>query len=516
MLQPIAVDHNSNLDSLIEALADAQSIAIGFTQKNATAENATPGETGEKSVAEYNFPSHANLIKKLEKIFEIDLRDELAFFSATGKTGEIFEVPVAADQFAADRILLIGLGDESNLAIRQAGAALGRKGRGKAVMIAAVCVANHSQLKSFAISVQLGAYIWTQKTGAIQEIPLFLFATDKPDVIESASTIASAVCQTRDLIHTPSNVKTPLWLADEAVKIARDSGLEIKVLSGKELAQFSGLRAVGNSSPNPGPRFVEVSYHPRGRKKSAGILPHVVIVGKGITYDTGGVSLKRPWEIMAPMKSDMAGAAAALGAISALPYFQPQVQVTVLMMLAENALSGTSQRPSDVITQYGGKTVEVLDTDAEGRLVLADGLAYAVANLKPDYLIDIATLTGAATLGVGRQYAAMYTRNEKVAKSFADAGERSGDRVWHMPLVDDYKAALESPIADLSHVTSKKKFSAGSITAALFLEHFVADHTWIHFDIAGAGRSESDSGENPKGGNGFGVRLLIEWLTSLS
>jgi len=516
VLQPIAVDHNSNLDSLIEALADAQSIAIGFTQKNATAENATPGETGEKSVAEYNFPSHANLIKKLEKIFEIDLRDELAFFSATGKTGEIFEVPVAADQFAADRILLIGLGDESNLAIRQAGATLGRKGRGKAVMIAAVCVANHSQLKSFAISVQLGAYIWTQKTGAIQEIPLFLFATDKPDVIESASTIASAVCQTRDLIHTPSNVKTPLWLADEAVKIARDSGLEIKVLSGKELAQFGGLRAVGNSSPNPGPRFVEVSYHPRGRKKSAGTLPHVVIVGKGITYDTGGVSLKRPWEIMAPMKSDMAGAAAALGAISALPYFQPQVQVTVLMMLAENALSGTSQRPSDVITQYGGKTVEVLDTDAEGRLVLADGLAYAVANLKPDYLIDIATLTGAATLGVGRQYAAMYTRNEKVAKSFADAGERSGDRVWHMPLVDDYKAALESPIADLSHVTSKKKFSAGSITAALFLEHFVADHTWIHFDIAGAGRSESDSGENPKGGNGFGVRLLIEWLTSLS
>jgi len=516
VLQPIAVDHNSNLDSLIEALADAQSIAIGFTQKNATAENATPGETGEKSVAEYNFPSHANLIKKLEKIFEIDLRDELAFFSATGKTGEIFEVPVAADQFAADRILLIGLGDESNLAIRQAGAALGRKGRGKAVMIAAVCVANHSQLKSFAISVQLGAYIWTQKTGAIQEIPLFLFVTDKPDVIESASTIASAVCQTRDLIHTPSNVKTPLWLADEAVKIARDSGLEIKVLSGKELAQFGGLRAVGNSSPNPGPRFVEVSYHPRGRKKSAGTLPHVVIVGKGITYDTGGVSLKRPWEIMAPMKSDMAGAAAALGAISALPYFQPQVQVTVLMMLAENALSGTSQRPSDVITQYGGKTVEVLDTDAEGRLVLADGLAYAVANLKPDYLIDIATLTGAATLGVGRQYAAMYTRNEKVAKSFADAGERSGDRVWHMPLVDDYKAALESPIADLSHVTSKKKFSAGSITAALFLEHFVADHTWIHFDIAGAGRSESDSGENPKGGNGFGVRLLIEWLTSLS
>ena len=507
MLQPIAVDPNSNLGALTDALADAQSIAIGFTQRT---------DDGEGKKVEFNFPAHSALIAKLEKIFEIDLRDELAFFSATGKTGEIFEVPVASDQFTADRILLIGLGDETNLAIRQAGAALGRKGRGKAVTIAALCVSNYSQLKLFAISVQLGAYIWTQKTGPAQEIPLFLFATDNPEVIEAASVIANAMTQTRDLIHTPANIKTPLWLADEAVKIANETGLEVQVLSGKDLAEFGGLRAVGNSSPKPGPRFVEIAYHPRGKKKSSGILPHVVIVGKGITYDTGGVSLKRPWEIMAPMKSDMAGAAAALGAISALPYFQPQVRVTVLMMLAENALSGTSQRPSDVITQYGGKTVEVLDTDAEGRLVLADGLAYAVKNLEPDYLIDIATLTGAATLGLGRQYGAMYTRNQKVAKSFADAGERSGDRVWHMPLVDDYQAALESPIADLSHVTGKKKFSAGSVTAALFLEHFVADHTWVHFDIAGVGRSESDSGENPKGGTGFGVRLLIEWLTSLS
>lgn len=507
MLQPIAVDPNAKLEELTSALADAQSIAIGFTQKIETAED--------KQVA-YNFPSHTNLIKALEKTFEIDLRDELAFFSATGKAGEIFEIPVASDQFAADRILLIGLGDETNLAIRHAGASLGRKGRGKAITIAALCVSNYANLKSFAISVQLGAYIWTQKTGSIQEIPLFLFATDKPEVIEAASVIANSVSQTRDLIHTPSNIKTPLWLADEASKIASESGLEVRVLAGKDLAEFGGLQAVGNSSPKPGPRFVEINYHPRGKKRSAGVLPHVVIVGKGITYDTGGISLKRPYETMAPMKSDMAGSAAALGAISALPYFQPQIHVTVLMMLAENALSGTSQRPGDVITQYGGKTVEVLDTDAEGRLVLADGLAYAVKNLAPDYLIDIATLTGAATLGLGRQYAAMYTRNQKVAQSFAEAGERSGDRVWHMPLVDDYKAALESPIADLSHVTSKKKFSAGSVTAALFLEHFVADHTWIHFDIAGAARSESDSGENPKGGNGFGVRLLIEWLTSLS
>jgi len=274
VLQPIAVDPNATAEALTDALADAQSIAFGFTQKIGA---------GEDKKVEFNFPAHANLIKKLEKTFEIDLRDELAFFSATGKAGEIFEIPVVADRFAADRILLIGLGDETNLAIRQAGAALGRKGRGKAVTIAALCVSNHTALKSFAISVQLGAYIWTQKTGPAQEIPLFLFATDKPEVIEDASVIANAISQTRDLIHTPANIKTPLWLADEAVKIADETGLEIKVLSGKDLAEFGGLRAVGNSSPKPGPRFVEVSYHPRGRKKSAGILPHVVIVGKGIT-----------------------------------------------------------------------------------------------------------------------------------------------------------------------------------------------------------------------------------------
>jgi leucyl aminopeptidase len=424
-------------------------------------------------------------------------------------------IPVASNQMQADRILLIGLGDATTASLRVAGATLGRKGRGKATVISSICVANPDQLRAFAISVQLGAYIWTQKTGATQELPQFLFATDKPEVIDDASVIASAISRTRDLIHTPSNIKTPLWMADEAQKIALENGLEIKILAGKELAEFGGLRAVGNSSPKPGPRFVEVTYHPRGIKRNIGALPHVVIVGKGITFDTGGISLKRPYDTMMAMKSDMAGSAAALGAISALSHFQPQVHVTVLMMLAENALSGTSQRPSDVITQYGGKTVEILDTDAEGRLVLADGLAYADKNLDPDYIIDIATLTGSATLGLGRQHAAMYTRDEKLAKCFYEAGERSGDRVWHMPLVDDYHEALESPIADLSHVTAKKKFSAGSITAALFLEQFAGERTWVHFDIAGVARSEGDVGENPKGGTGFGVRLLIEWLRTL-
>ena len=388
--------------------------------------------------------------------------------------------------------------------------------RGKAIEVISLCAENASQIKAHGVSALLGAYVWNLKSEKTAEIPSIVIATKDEETVKKASVIAEALYTARDLIHTPSNIKNPEWMADEAKKIADEKGLAIKVLSGKELAPFGGLRAVGNSSPNPGPRFIELSYMPRLKASAAAALPHIVIVGKGITFDTGGVSLKRPYEFMTAMKSDMAGAAAALATIGALPELKPLVRVTVLMMCAENALSGTAQRTSDVITQYGGTTVEIINTDAEGRLVLADGLAYAVQNLDPDYLIDIATLTGAATLGLGRQHAAMYTRDEKVAKSLSDAGERSGDRVWHMPLVDDYKEALESPIADLSHITSKKHFSAGSVTAALFLEHFAGDRTWVHFDIAGVARSESDSGENPKGGTGFGVRLLVEWLTSLS
>jgi leucyl aminopeptidase len=169
-----------------------------------------------------------------------------------------------------------------------------------------------------------------------------------------------------------------------------------------------------------------------------------------------------------------------------------------------------------VIKHYGGTTVEVINTDAEGRLVLADALAYADMNLDPDYLIDIATLTGAATLGLGRQYAAMYTRNMKLASALMAIGEANGDRVWHMPLIDEYTDALESDIADLNHTADKGDYSAGSVTAALFLEKFAGNRNWVHLDIAGTARSESDSGENPKGGTGFGVRLLVDWITSLS
>ena len=475
----------------------ANSIALGFVKNS-----------------DRGFEFVGSLAAEIEKFFGLNLVDELTFFSPTAKAGELFEIPVSATDSQTDRLFLVGIGDQSGAAARAAGAAIGRKVRGKNTTVYSACV--QSEVKGHAISIALGAWVWNLKTDKQKEEPTIVVGSKDSDSIKAAASIAKAICRTRDLIHTPANIKTPAWMGKQAEDFAKGTGLKVEIFAGAALKEFGGLRAVGGSSPKPGPRMIQVSYQPKSKKKSAKALPHVVLVGKGITFDTGGVSLKRPYDTMMAMKSDMAGSAAILGTLTALEELQPNVRVTALMMMAENAISATAQRPSDVIKHYGGTTVEVINTDAEGRLVLADGLAYADANLDPDYLVDIATLTGAATLGLGRQYAAMYTRDNVLAAQLSKAGDSTGDRVWHMPLVDDYKEALRSDIADLNHTADKGKFSAGSVTAALFLENFTSTRRWVHLDIAGTARSEVDAGENSKGGTGFGVRLLTEWITSLS
>jgi leucyl aminopeptidase len=480
----------------IKAASSANSIAIGYVKN--------PDDS---------FEFVGPLVADIEKFFGLNLVDELTFFGPTAKAGEIFEIPVSATDSPTDRIFLVAIGDQSGSALRTAGASVGRKVRGKNLSVYSACAVK--EVKAHAISMALGAWVWNLKTDKKKEEPKLLVASNNKKVVEDAAAIAQAMCRARDLIHTPANIKTPAWMGKQAELFAKGTGLKVKVLAGTELKEFGGLRAVGGSSPKPGPRMIEVSYQPKSKKKSVNALPHVVLVGKGITFDTGGISLKRPYDTMIAMKSDMAGSAAILATLTALEELQPNVRVTALMMMAENAISGTAQRPSDVIKHYGGTTVEVINTDAEGRLVLADGLAYADINLDPDYLVDIATLTGAISLGLGRQYAAMYTRDNALAAQLSKAGEASGDRVWHMPLVDDYKDSLGSDIADFNHNASKGKYSAGSVTAALFLENFVGSRRWVHLDIAGTGRSEVDAGENSKGGTGFGVRLLTEWITSL-
>ena len=453
------------------------------------------------------------ITKSIEAIFSISFLDEIKKNggSVTAKAGEVIEIPVLQTSGEVVRILLVGVGESSNSHIRKASAAIGRKIKASKSSVLSFLVGKDSDAQLHFISTALATYIWSQKSGTKSLTPKITLVGSFADVLERSRVLVKSTWKARDLIQTPANIKNPAWMAAQAKSLAKSPTLSLKIRSGRQLAEFGGLSAIGNSSAENPPRFVELSYKPRGSKR----VPHVVLVGKGITFDTGGVSLKRPYDVMTAMKSDMAGAACVLMATIAAAELKLDVRITALLMLAENALSGTSTRPSDVITHYGGTTVEVINTDAEGRLVLADGLAYADKNLEPDYLIDVATLTGAATLGLSRYYGAMYTRDSKLARKLSDIGDYTGDQVWHMPLVDDYSIALESNIADFNHTADKFKFQGGSVTAALFLENFVGKRKWVHLDIAGPARSEVDAGENVKGGTGYGVRLLTQWLATL-
>jgi leucyl aminopeptidase len=304
-------------------------------------------------------------------------------------------------------------------------------------------------------------------------------------------------------------VKGPAWLADQAEQAAATAGLGCRIWDEDALAAdgFGGLLAVGSGSARP-PRLIELSYRPDGAQA------HIVLAGKGITFDSGGLSLK-PNDGMKLMKTDMAGGAVVIAVLSALAELGVTARVTGLIAAAENLPSGSAYRPGDVITHYGGRTVEVLNTDAEGRLVLADALAYADAVHQPDALVDIATLTGAARVALGTSLGALYATDDTVAAGLLAAGQASGDRLWRMPLVQDYTDALDSPVADLAHVARPGTAGsyAGSIAAALFLREFTGGRPWAHLDVAGAARAGSDDGEITRGATGFGTRLLLRWLT---
>jgi leucyl aminopeptidase len=292
------------------------------------------------------------------------------------------------------------------------------------------------------------------------------------------------------------------------LKLAKKSSVEVRVFDEKEMAArgFGGVLAVGQGSSRP-PRFLQLTYAP------ARARTHVVLVGKGITFDSGGLSLK-PNEGMAAMKTDMAAGAAVLATLLALPSLGLRLRVTGLVPVAENLPSGNAMRPGDVIRHYGGRTVEVLNTDAEGRLVLADALAYADAELEPDYLIDLATLTGAIGIALGKKTAGLFSTDDGLAKSLLDAAESAGERLWRMPLVEEYRADLDSDVADLRNIGGPN--SGGAIVAGLFLREFVGDRRWAHLDIASAARSDSEDEETTKGATGFGVRTLLTWLEGLA
>jgi leucyl aminopeptidase len=339
-------------------------------------------------------------------------------------------------------------------------------------------------------------------------------AVPEPERMESAlnraRTVAEATYLARDLTNTPSQEKSPAWFAARVTRqAARLDGLKVRVREPEELAGegFGGILAVGSGSTR-GPRLVELGYRPRGAAR------HVVLIGKGITFDSGGISIK-PTEGMKLMRKDMGGAAAVIAATLGAAALRLPVRVTALAPLAENMVGADAFRPGDVVRHYGGKTSEILNTDAEGRLVLADALAYAVRRLNPDVIVDLATLTGANAVALGKRTAALYSDNDELAGALAEAATASGERVWRMPLPADYVELLRSEVADL---VNSAEGGAGSVTAALYLREFTGalQDRWAHLDMSAPSWADSADGELAKGATGWGVRTLLRWLETLS
>ncbi|WP_435198300.1 leucyl aminopeptidase [Janibacter sp. GS2] len=426
----------------------------------------------------------------------------------------------------ADKVVLVGLGsdeagDGSTDALRRAaGAAVRAAGTGSVAL--ALPHADEVRLGAIAEGAVGGAYTFTAHKSAAdesgdREITVFSDLGRKAsphDVLERAATVARHVGWARDLVNTPPNLLYPQSFTEQVQQVAKASSgkLTVKVLDEKALAEggFGGIVGVGQGSTRP-PRIVTLSYTPRSRK-----VPHVALVGKGITFDTGGVCIK-PAAGMLTMKSDMAGAASVAATVVAAAELGLPVAVTGYLCLAENMPGGNAQRPGDVVTMRNGTTVEIIDTDAEGRMVLADGMALA-AESGPDEILDVATLTGACVVALGPKIFGVMGNDENLRTAITSASERADEPSWPLPLPADLRSGLDSAVADIAH---KGDRTGGALTAGLFLQEFAKDAKgenipWAHLDIAGPSFNEGSAwGHVPKGGTGVAVGTLLEHIAGL-
>ncbi|MDQ2797053.1 MAG: leucyl aminopeptidase family protein [Actinomycetota bacterium] len=365
------------------------------------------------------------------------------------------------------------------------------------------------RLTAFTEGLILGAYRFTLATKAVRgPSRVELCGASDTDAVERGRESASATCWARDLANTRSNIKTPAWLAQQAARELGAVGVDVIERDEVWLRDngFGGVLAVGAGSVAP-PRLIEASWRPRGARPGI----HLVLVGKGITFDTGGIN-RKTGHGMRTMHTDMAGGAAVLAALRLIAIRTVPVRVTALVPAAENSLSGSSFRPGDVVRHYGGRTSEITNTDAEGRIVLADALAYAAAKLKPTALVDIATLTGAMKVALGLRIGGLLATSDPLADGLLAAGRAAGEPLWRLPMPIEYESTLRSDIADANNAPG----NPGGITAALFLKPFARSVPWAHLDIAGPARAAEDDGVFTRGATGFGVRLLHAWVESAS
>jgi leucyl aminopeptidase len=371
-------------------------------------------------------------------------------------------------------------------------------------------------LRAFVEGFHLAGYRFVEMKGKSEPVKLpalTVLGETLPSVDETKTllaeieTVVQAVCAARSLVNRPASVATPTHLADWARTAGKGiRGLTVDVLDARRMRRdgLSGTLAVAQGSAEP-PRFIVMRYAPRDARK------RVALVGKAITFDSGGLSLKPP-KSMETMKYDMAGGAAVLATVAAAARLGLGVAVTGYVPATENLPGPAAQKPGDVIRYLNGTTVEVLNTDAEGRLVLADGLVLASRD-KPDAIIDLATLTGAARIALGVRYAAILGNRQETIDALVAAGTRAGEPLWQLPMPAEYRDSLRSSVADVRNIGMGPE--GGTITAALFLEHFVDGVPWAHLDIAGPAFAEQDWPDCPRGGSGFGVRLLLSYLREL-
>ncbi|MGO9727985.1 MAG: leucyl aminopeptidase [Streptosporangiaceae bacterium] len=445
----------------------------------------------------------------------------LATLGATGQAEEVTRLP-GGGPVTAPVIAAVGLGPDGNGSVdpetlrRAAGAAVRTlttasrataNGDGGGPRIAlALPAAEPAEAEAVAVGALLGGYAFTryrQDRRRPAAITVLTPAGDADGIGRRAQVLADAVSLARDLVNTAPSDLYPETLADEAARVAAASGLQAEVLDEKALERggYGGIVGVGQGSVHP-PRLVRMEYAPAQADKT------VVFVGKGITFDSGGLSLKPP-KSMETMKSDMGGAAAIIGAMQAIAALAPDVRVIGYLPMAENMPSGTAQRPSDVLTMYGGKTVEVLNTDAEGRLVLADALARSAEDA-PDVVVDVATLTGAQVVSLGTRISGVMANDDGLRDAVVAAADRAGEAMWPMPLPAELRKGLDSAVADLANVAADR--SGGMLVAGLFLREFVpAGVRWAHLDIAGPSFNDgAPHGYTPKGGTGAATRALVQ------
>nr|WP_240645811.1 leucyl aminopeptidase [Georgenia sp. SYP-B2076] len=433
----------------------------------------------------------------------------LPALGVTGKAGEVVRVP-AGDGLAATVAVLTGVGPESAAlspeTLRRAAGAAVRSLAGTADVVLALPAADAAQVGAVAEGALLGAYRFDHyKTSDPAPVARLVLATplardkDAKAALVRAQAIGAGVRATRDLVNASPKHLYPESFAEEARAAARGTKVTVTVLDENDLAAggYGGILGVGQGSARP-PRLVKVAYSPARAKA------HYALVGKGITFDSGGLSLK-PAKGMENMKDDMAGAATVLHTVLAAAALGLPVRVTGWLALAENMPGGGAQRPSDVVTMRDGTTVEVLNTDAEGRLVLGDALA-AAREEAPDAILDIATLTGAQVVALGSRVAAVMGTDDVRADVVAAAGA-VGEQFWPMPLPEELRDSLKSPVADIANMGDR---FGGMLVAGLFLKEFVGDTPWAHLDVAGPAYNESSAyGYTPKGGTGMGLRTLL-------